>query len=117
MGVGVRPLTALAETAGSPSRRDVVVDEFLRASEAPDIYAAGDIARYPVPGGSQRIEHWVLAQQQGQVAAATCSAARSRFAPCRSSGASTTTWPSTWWATPSAGTGIDIAAASRAATR
>jgi NADPH-dependent 2,4-dienoyl-CoA reductase/sulfur reductase-like enzyme/nitrite reductase/ring-hydroxylating ferredoxin subunit len=68
MGVGVRPLTALAETAGLAVEKGVVVDEFLRTS-APDIYAAGDIARYPVPGGSQRIEHWVLAQQQGQVAA------------------------------------------------
>jgi NADPH-dependent 2,4-dienoyl-CoA reductase/sulfur reductase-like enzyme len=68
MGVGVRPLTALAEAAGLTVDKGVVVDEFLRTS-APDIYAAGDIARYPVPGGSQRIEHWTVAQQQGQVAA------------------------------------------------
>jgi NADPH-dependent 2,4-dienoyl-CoA reductase/sulfur reductase-like enzyme len=68
MGVGVRPLTALAEAAGLKVDKGVVVDESLRSSSA-DVYAAGDIARYPIPGGSQRIEHWVVAQQQGMVAA------------------------------------------------
>jgi NADPH-dependent 2,4-dienoyl-CoA reductase/sulfur reductase-like enzyme/nitrite reductase/ring-hydroxylating ferredoxin subunit len=68
MGVGVRPATALAEAAGLTVRNGVVVDAQLRTS-APDVYAAGDVARYPSGNADVRIEHWVVAQKAGQLVA------------------------------------------------
>src|SRR6185437_13670292 len=70
LGVGVRPRTDLAEKAGLRVQNGIVVDAFLRTS-APGIWAAGDSARYPEPrlGTSVRIEHWVVAERQGQAVA------------------------------------------------
>jgi len=70
VGVGVTPRVALAEAAGLRVDGGIVVDDHLRAS-APDVYAAGDVARYPDPrtGDLVRIEHFVVAERQGQAAA------------------------------------------------
>jgi len=80
LGAGITPCTGYLRKQSESGEKDlvvlagdgsVIVDETL-ATGAPGVYAAGDLARFPLPlldGKLVRIEHWGVAMTQGKIAA------------------------------------------------
>lgn len=71
VGVGVSPATGWLDNSGLTVRDGIVCDDTLNAG-VPQVYAAGDVARWPNPqfdGEEMRVEHWTNASEQGLIAA------------------------------------------------
>lgn len=79
-GIGVAPVTDLAEAAGVKTDNGIVVNEFLESSAA-GVYAAGDVANFQdvVSGKRRRLEHWDNAVKQGQYLARRLSGDKEPF--------------------------------------
>ena len=80
-GLGIVPVTDLAEAAGLEVDDGVVVDEYGRAGGRDDVFAAGDVARFPVPalGGTRRVEHEDHANTHGRIVGANMAGAEEPY--------------------------------------
>jgi NADPH-dependent 2,4-dienoyl-CoA reductase/sulfur reductase-like enzyme len=80
-GLGIVPTTDLAEAVGLEVDDGIVVDEYGRAGRREDVFAAGDVARFPVPalGDSRRVEHEDHANTHGQVVGANMAGAGQQY--------------------------------------
>jgi 3-phenylpropionate/trans-cinnamate dioxygenase ferredoxin reductase component len=76
-GLGVTPDTELAEAAGLEVEDGIVVDEYGRVRGHENVFAAGDVARFPVSalGTSLRIEHEDHANSHGRAVGANMAGA------------------------------------------
>lgn len=80
VGIGIAPSIKLAEGTGLQTGNGIIVNEFLQTSN-PDIFAAGDIARFPYQalGEEMRVEHWDNALNQGKWAGRNMAGANEPF--------------------------------------
>jgi apoptosis-inducing factor 3 len=71
-GIGVEPATAFLRNVPLNEDQSLSVDAFMRVSGVKRMFAAGDLANFPLhhTGQRTRIEHWRVAQEQARIAAA-----------------------------------------------
>ncbi|UBM27599.1 FAD-dependent oxidoreductase [Pseudomonas sp. p1(2021b)] len=77
LGVGVKPATAFVHGLVLADDQSLSVNAEMQAAEG--LWAAGDIATFPLTGRPARIEHWRLAQQHGVIAAANMLGEQRRY--------------------------------------
>lgn len=73
-GIGIVPATEFLKNVPRNEDQSLSVDAFMRILGVESLYAAGDVANFPLPGNTThraRIEHWRVAQQQAKTAAAS----------------------------------------------
>ena len=80
-GLGIQPSTELASAAGLPVANGILVDALGRVGGREDVYAAGDVARFPVRalGGERRVEHEDHAKSHGRRVGANMAGAAERY--------------------------------------
>jgi 3-phenylpropionate/trans-cinnamate dioxygenase ferredoxin reductase subunit len=80
-GIGIEPNVELAAEAGLPIANGIVVDAFGRVGKGRDVFAAGDVARFPVPalGGDLRVEHEDHAKSHGRQVGANMAGAEEPY--------------------------------------
>jgi NADPH-dependent 2,4-dienoyl-CoA reductase/sulfur reductase-like enzyme len=80
-GLGIAPATELAADAGLPVEDGIVVDQYGRVGDRDDVFAAGDVARFPIPalGGSARVEHEDHANSHGACVGANMAGAHEAY--------------------------------------
>jgi NADPH-dependent 2,4-dienoyl-CoA reductase/sulfur reductase-like enzyme len=80
-GLGIVPRTGLAEAAGLPVEGGILVDELGRVEGHENVFAAGDVARFPVPalGGTRRVEHEDHANTHGRRVGANMAGANTPY--------------------------------------
>ncbi|HEY7693761.1 MAG TPA: FAD-dependent oxidoreductase [Gaiellaceae bacterium] len=76
-GLGIEPSVELAAEAGLPVANGIVVDVLGRVGGRDDVFAAGDVARFPVAtlGGELRVEHEDHAKSHGRLVGANMAGA------------------------------------------
>jgi len=80
-GLGIVPRTDLAEAAGLPVEDGILVDALGKIEGHTDVFAAGDVARFPVPalGGPRRVEHEDHANTHGRYVGANMAGANTPY--------------------------------------